>query len=118
MISGFETPLGKFTLDCNERALQAAFEQTGERGMSLPDPVAMAVALDPTICTHSTKCYVDIETKSELTRGMTVVDQLDVTGDERNRAHWSEIRSRPPNVSVVWEIDVMRWKEALYTVLR
>jgi purine nucleosidase len=117
-VRGFNTELSDFALDCNAVAIQATLRQSGDRGLELPDPVAMAVALDPTIVTKGSPCYVEVETKSELTRGMTVVDQLGVTHDERNRAIWSELRQRPPNVHVVWEIDNARWKEMLYSVLR
>src|SRR6267154_284731 len=43
------TPQARFAIECNSRAQQAYFEQTGERGISLPDPVAMSIALDPAI---------------------------------------------------------------------
>jgi purine nucleosidase len=39
------TPLAGFAIDCNRTAKDAYFKQTGESGISLPDPVAMAVAL-------------------------------------------------------------------------
>ena len=59
--------------------------QTNEDGICLPDPVAMCLALDPTVGTEWSEHYVEVETQSELTRGMTVVDRLNVAGDERNR---------------------------------
>lgn len=117
-IRRLETPTGHFTIDCNRTAAQANLEQAGEDGIPLPDPVAMAVALDPSICTRSSSHYVRIETESELTRGMTVVDQLDVTHDERNAGVWGELRRRPPNVRVCWEIDAARWKALLFGLLQ
>ncbi|MFN8371648.1 MAG: nucleoside hydrolase [Anaerolineae bacterium] len=39
-VRGFETELATFSLDCNARAIQASFEQSGEWGLALPDPVA------------------------------------------------------------------------------
>ncbi|NWF70318.1 MAG: nucleoside hydrolase [Chloroflexi bacterium] len=117
MVRGFDTPLAHFTLDCNATALQAGYKQSGEWGLALPDPVAMAVALDVTIATEMTEHYVEVETHSDLTRGMTVVDQLGVTHDERNRAIWAAARAHPP-IKVCWQIDATRWKEALYSVLR
>jgi purine nucleosidase len=115
-VRSLKTPLANFVLDCNSRAMQAAFEQSGEIGIALPDPVTMAVALDPTICTRSGKHYVDIETQSELTRGMTVVDQLGVAGDARNGALWKPVIERS-NVTVCWAIDIPRWKEMFYGAL-
>src|SRR5580692_4195787 len=40
------TDKARFAIECNERAQQAYFTQTGESGLSLADPTAMAVALD------------------------------------------------------------------------
>jgi purine nucleosidase len=115
-VRSLNTTLANFVVDCNSRAMQAVFEQSGEIGIELPDPVAMAIALDSTICTRSSKHYVDIETQSELTRGMTVVDQLGVASDSRNGAFWKSVIERS-NVIVCWEIDVPRWKEMFYGAL-
>jgi purine nucleosidase len=117
-IRGLETELSQFTVDCNSVAIKANYKQSREVGMALPDPVAMSVALDPTVAVRTSKHYVEVETHSELTRGMTVVDQLNVATDERNRALWKGLTDREPNVQVVWEIDIPRWKEMLYSVLR
>ena len=51
-IRAFGTPLAHFAMDCNRRALEAGQEQSGDPGLGLPDPVAMAVALDPTVVTR------------------------------------------------------------------
>jgi purine nucleosidase len=117
-IRAFGTPLSDFALDCNRRALEANQAQSGDPGLGLADPVAMAIALDPTVCTRMSKHFVDVETQSDLTRGMTVVDQFGVSVDDRNRSVWGHITEREPNVAVCWEIDIPRWKEMLYSVLR
>jgi purine nucleosidase len=117
-IRGFETELGQFSIDCNSVAIKANYKQSREIGIALPDPVAMAIALDPTIATRASKHYVEVETQSELTRGMTIVDQLNIIPDERNQVLWKALTNRDPNVQVVWEIDIPRWKEMLYSVLR
>lgn len=118
-ILGFNTPLAQFSIDCNRVALQANKDQSGDVGIGLPDPITMAIALDPTICTRHSTHYVDIETKGELTRGMTVVDQFNLTHTADNTIPWGKIRrAGGPNVSVCWEIDIPRWKEALYSVLK
>lgn len=111
------TEVAKFTIDCNRSAMEANRVQTGEIGIPLPDPTAMAVAIDPTICSRSSRHYVDIETESELTRGMTVVDRLGVTADERNREVWAPLLQKGPNASVCWELDIPRWKALLYRLL-
>ena len=104
-IRSFGTVYGDFTIDCNRQAIQTNREWLGDPALPLPDPVTMAIALDPDICKRRSKHFVDIETDSELTRGMTVVDERNVTDND-------------PNVDVVWEIDIKAWKELLYQVLR
>src|ERR1035438_5769275 len=86
------TPLARFAIECNSAAAEAYRIQTGETGISLPDPIAMAVALDPTICTSASEHFVEVEVASELTRGMTVVDRLDVAADDRNREIWKRTK--------------------------
>ena len=117
-VLGFATPVGKFAIECNSRAQQAFFEQSGEHGISLPDPVAMAIALDPSIVTSQSEHFVDVEATSELTRGMTVVDRLNVAHDERNRAVWAASLVSGHKAKVFWTIDNGRWKQALYAALR
>jgi purine nucleosidase len=112
------TPVAKFAIECNSRAQQAFLEQSGEQGISLPDPVAMAVALDPSIVTSRSEHFVDVETESELTRGMTVVDRLNVAHDERNRDVWAAHLSGGRKAKVLWTIDNARWKQSLYAALK
>ncbi len=117
-IRSLGTACAHFTIDCNLTALQANREWLGDPGIALPDPVAMAIALDPTICTRRSTHYVEVETQSDLTRGMTVVDALDVMGDPRNGVDWGPLVAREPTVRVCWAIDVKRWKDALFSVLK
>jgi len=117
-VLSFATPVAKFAIECNSRAQQAFFEQSGEHGISLPDPVAMAIALDPSIVTSQSEHFVEVETASELTRGMTVVDRLNVAHDERNRSVWAASLASGHKAKVFWMIDNARWKQALYAALR
>ncbi|MGD1079843.1 MAG: nucleoside hydrolase [Candidatus Sulfotelmatobacter sp.] len=116
-VAGFNTKLAHFAIECNSHAREAYKIQTGEDGICLPDPVAMCVALDPTVGTEWGEHYVDVETQSELTRGMTVVDRLNVAEDERNRAVWAPTLDTR-KTKVCWSIDNTRWKKALYAALR
>ena len=111
------TKLANFAVECNSTARRAYRTQTGEDGISLPDPVAMSIALDATIGIEASRHYVDVEAASELTRGMTIVDRLGVVSDERNRATWADLLDRGPNAKVYWAIDAARWKQALYSAL-
>jgi purine nucleosidase len=116
-VLGLGTGLARFAIDSNRTAMEANRTQTGEIGIALPDPTAMAIALDPSICTSASRHYVDVETESDLTRGMTVVDRLGVAADERNRAVWQPLLSRGENATVCWQIDIPRWKSLLYRSL-
>jgi inosine-uridine nucleoside N-ribohydrolase len=112
------TPVAKFAIECNSVAQQAYLTQTGEHGIALPDPVAMAIALDPSIVTSQSEHYLAIETESELTRGMTVVDRLNVAGDPRNREVWAVRLATGRKAKIIWTIDNHRWKQALYAALQ
>ncbi len=113
------TPLAHFAIDCNASALKANQEWLHEPGIGLPDPVTMAIALDPTICTRKSDHYVEIECEGVYTRGMTVVDERNVTTTDANyNTIWRHLtRVGSPNATVCWEIDVRRWKELLYKSL-
>ena len=114
------TPLAHFAIDCNASALDANRNWLGDPGLGLPDPVAMAIAIDPTICTRKSKHYVEIECDGTFTRGMTVVDQLRVTPyDTENVEMWQPlVKKGEPPITVCWEIDTKRWKELLYKTMQ
>ena len=112
------TDLAHFAIECNRQARKALKIQTGEDGICLPDPVAMCLALDRTIGTEWSEHYVAVETQSELSRGMTVVDRLNVAQDERNRALWRAAVGAGHKANICWQIDNRRWKQALYRALR
>lgn len=105
MIRAYPNPYGKFTVECNAHAISTNKDWLSEPGLALPDPVTMAIALDPQVCTKKGKHYVDVDINSEVTKGMTVVDQLGVT-------------NKDANIEVCWEIDVQRWKDTLYQTLQ
>lgn len=113
-----DNPLAHYAMDCNRTALEANRKQSGDPGLSLPDPVAMAIALDPGICARKSRHYVQIEIHSELTRGMTVVDALGVAKNEKNRPAWKPLLQGEPHTTVCWEIDIPAWKEMLFQILR
>jgi purine nucleosidase len=117
-ILGFNNDLARFAIECNSHARKAYKVQTGEDGISLPDPVAMCIALDPSVGTAWSDHYLDVETQSELTRGMTVVDRLNVAADDRNQAVWAQVVQKNKKAKVCWAIDNQRWKEALLSALR
>jgi purine nucleosidase len=116
-VLALRNPIADFAIRCNSTAIEAFFKQTGQKGISLPDPVCMGIALNPALCISSSEHYVEIETASELTRGMTVVDQLNVATDFRNKEVWAEAIERQRKVHVCWSLDIPRWKALLFSAL-
>ena len=113
-----KSPLADFAVRCNSVAAEAFFTQTGQRGISLPDPVAMGIALNPALCTSSSEHYVEIEMASDLTRGATIVDRLNVARDARNKDVWSQtIEKQARKIHVCWTMDVPAWKKLLFARL-
>jgi len=94
------TPLAEFCVDIQATVTEFSHGLTGVSGFTLPDPTAMAVALDPSIATDVRRLHVEVEDTSELCRGQTVVDHVGVTGQR-------------PNIDVVLEIDRERFVDLL-----
>jgi len=117
-ILALKTPIAEFAIRCNSVAAEAYYTQTGERGISLPDPISAAITLQPELCTDSSMHYVDIETACDLTRGTTVVDRLGVAADERNRATWDWALKSKVKTQVDWTLDIAGWKAALFAALK
>ena len=117
-IEAFKTELAHFAIECNSHARRAYKIQTGEDGISLPDPIAMCLALNPSVGTSWGDHYLDVETHSDLTRGMTVVDRLNVADDERNLPVWERVIHKGNKAKICWTLDAQRWKKALFEALR
>jgi len=117
-VESLKTALAHFAIECNSHARAAYKVQTGEDGISLPDPIAMCLAIDSSVGTSWSEHYLDVEVQSELTRGMTVVDRLNVTEDDRNRDVWQPILRAKRKSKICWTMDSKRWKQALLAALR
>ena len=111
------TVKAKFAIETNSRAREAYHVQTGEAGLSLADPTAMAVALDRSIGLAWSRHRVAIETTSELTRGMTVVDRLNVSADENNAEVWKAEAGESDGADILWTLDARRFKAMLKAAL-
>src|SRR5271165_3316808 len=107
-IEALGTRKAKFAIRTNSRAREAYHVQTGETGLSLADPTAMAIALDRSVGLSWSRHRVAIECASELTRGMTVVDRLNVTHDDNNRAVWAA--QAGDGAEIVWTFDAAKFK--------
>ncbi|MDA8963912.1 nucleoside hydrolase [Acidimicrobiia bacterium] len=111
----FKTEKADFAIDCNKHALDSSQNWLGDPGLGLPDPVAMAVALNPAVTTKVSRHNVQVVIDGPA-RGMTIVDQLHVGESEPHiDEHWSHTER---NINVIWEIDSDEWKETLYKTIR
>ena len=93
---------GTHKADFFKRITQMSFDYATQRlgrpGMYAPDPLAMAVALEPEIVTRAEMHAMTVELTGTHTRGQTTVD-------------WSNLTDRTPNVNIILEVDRERfWK--------
>jgi purine nucleosidase len=77
-------PIGEFCTDIQKVLLEFCRDVTHLAGYDLPDPIAMAIAIDPTVGTDVRDLFVTVETTGIRTVGETVVDHLGVCGQTGN----------------------------------
>jgi len=98
-------PLGAFSIDI-QKALRAFIQEvTGRSGFDWPDPIAMAVALEPDIATSEAHRRVEVSLGLGHERGQTIVDHLGNT-------------KREPNCRVVYRVDRERFIAMARTAFR
>lgn len=115
------TPLGEFYLKVNRAVRRFMMDEFGIDGISHPDAIMMAMAIDRRVIVDSDRCFVDVEAESTLTRGYSLVDKMHVvtrTVDKGVRVSaLLEEPSGEPNAEVVIRADKERFTEMLFTVL-
>jgi len=89
-------PLGQFSIDIQKSLRRFIQEVTGRTGFDWPDPIAMAVALEPDIASSEAHCRVEVSLGLGHERGQTIVDHLGNT-------------KREPNCRVVYRVDRERF---------
>jgi purine nucleosidase len=103
-LRGVGTPLARFCVDIQRHVERFAHEQTKLAGFDLPDPIAMAVALDPGVATSAGRFHVAVETSDGLCRGQAVVDRFGLLG-------------RAPNAELVLRASRERFLELLHAAV-
>lgn len=99
--------------------------RVGRPGMdTFCDACAVMWMIDPSVITKSAKMHVDIETKGEFTRGMTLCDtRLYISTDPKTDLTHERTGDYPllsagtPNVDVALELDQDRFNEVLLETL-
>jgi purine nucleosidase len=83
-LRGFDTQLAAFCIDIQSSVIPYAVNQSQLPGFDLPDPIAMAIALQPEVALETRSLFVAIENQSELCRGQSVVDHFNILGRDPN----------------------------------
>jgi inosine-uridine nucleoside N-ribohydrolase len=89
-------PRGQFLEDFSAHGF-AFGGMRGDGGITLHDPLAVAVAADPSLVGLE-PLHVQVETESDLTRGLSLADRRPGTPEDR----------RPPNCHVALAVDAPR----------
>lgn len=79
-------------------------DPSGQKSLTEPDPLAMAVALDPQMVVYAEQKHVEIELAGNFTRGQCVVD-------------WTGLMERPANTEIVLEVNHQRFFEIMRQAL-
>ncbi len=101
------TTLSQFYLSIHQQvwAFQQQVQGGGIDGVTNPDPLAMAIALNPDLIQAHDRWFVAVEYQSELTRGYSLIDQFHVL-------------NRDPNATVVTRVHRSIFLEMLTTLLQ
>ena len=103
-MKALDSELAHFTLDIQSTLEKFAVDVSKLPGFDLPDPIAMAIALDPSLIEVSKELYVEIVKSEGATRGQTLVDH---TGNSQRQA----------NTEVVLEASRKKFLHKLYQSL-
>ncbi len=88
-------PIVRYVADALRFYMEFHAQYDGFYGAFIHDPLAVAAALDRSLVTTEA-LYVDVETRGEITAGMTVADRRRLTGpraEPRRRGHGRTSRS-------------------------
>ncbi|MEP7359250.1 MAG: nucleoside hydrolase [Anaerolineales bacterium] len=97
---GAGTPRAEFFRRITEGILNYDEKVLGQRGLFAPDPLAMAIAIEPGLVQRSELRAVTVELTGQHTRGQTTVD-------------WTNLTGRKPNVNVILDVDGPRFFQLL-----
>lgn len=97
--------LARLAVDIQGTVNTFATSVTHLTGFDLPDPITMAVAIEPEIASSIIERHVSVVTDSVTCRGQTIVDHLGLNGCDAN-------------TRIVVEADRQRFIDLLYRTLR
>lgn len=91
-LCAIDTVNGRFYKAISARNAERVRDALGRPAYLLPDPLAMAITLQPELIQQSSKLHVTVELNGALTRGQTVIDYMGING-------------KAPNVNVIQALD-------------
>ena len=91
-----ETPKAEFFRRISAKTVEFIRQYVGREMLFMPDPLAMAVAVDPDCVTRKETHHMVVETTGMFTRGMTAVD-------------WEDRSGKPMNAEIILDIDMDRF---------
>ncbi len=91
-LCAIETVNGRFFRQISQGSAERLQETYRQPAYLLPDPLAMAITLQPSLIRQSSKHYVTVELNGAHTRGQTVIDYNHMSG-------------KAPNVNVIQALD-------------
>lgn len=103
-LRALDTPLAHFCLDINGVVNTFALNETQLAGFDLPDPIAMAVAIDPSVATQVYRRHAFVDLGHGHTRGQILID------------HHGQL-SRAPNADLVTEASREKFIQMLHTAV-
>jgi inosine-uridine nucleoside N-ribohydrolase len=106
-IAGFNTGRSRFFMATQD--LRRTFEKThrGTTGSTNPDPMAVALAVNPALATKITPLFVHVELNGELTRGLLVYGEDIYRGNP----------TPAPNVEMVLEAKPELFRQMVFALL-
>ncbi len=103
-LAALPTPNARFFERINRIFVDVVEKSVYGEGYLLPDALAMAVALEPSLISASLTRHVAVEMHGTHTRGQTVIDHIGKLG-------------KPANVEIVTAVDMARMEEMLREML-
>lgn len=100
-LKSLKSARGDFFVDCNRHLLAYNQRSYNKDIISMPDPTAMAVAIDPSIVTSYVDVYTQIELRSPLSYGQLIYDFY-------NR------HKKAANVRLITKIDAQKFKTLVF----
>ena len=104
-VEAMGTREAEFFVAVNRQVREYNRKVRGVDATECPDSITMSIVLDRKIAKKVFPKYVEVDNQSELSRGATIVDHLNILG-------------KKPNINVVYEASSRLFRGALYGLLR